>query len=172
MFVFSIHLWDFGKISIFLASSGSFNVKNDNIHSFFFSLFWLQILNFRLRFKTKIHRLDRFHGNGPYCKILTEKEPIRAQGSAEDWVCHIIMKNIRASMASKGLHPVEALIFFKLLPSNCLNWKIYCDSSLSSTTTVQCEFHIYFTMYTSVLQMVGPFTSVSNFHTLIRKGCC
>ena len=28
---------------------------------------------------------------------------------------------------------VEALIFFRLLPSNCLNWKIYCDdhSSLS-----------------------------------------
>ena len=25
----------FGKISIFLASSGSFNVKNDNIHTFF-----------------------------------------------------------------------------------------------------------------------------------------
>ena len=34
-----------------------------------------------------------------------------------------------------------------LLPSNCLNWKIYCDcdnqSSLSSTTAVQYEFHIY-----------------------------
>ena len=38
-----------------------------------------------------------------------------------------------------GLNPVEALIFFRLLPSNCLNWKIYCDdhSSLSSTTAVQ-----------------------------------
>ena len=32
---------------------------------------------------SKIHFwLDRFHGNGPYCKILTEKEPIRAQGFA------------------------------------------------------------------------------------------
>ena len=33
-----------------------------------------------------------------------------------------------------GLNPVEALIFFRLLPSNCWNWKIYCDdhSSLSS----------------------------------------
>ena len=32
-----------------------------------------------------------------------------------------------------GSNPVEALIFFRLLPSNCLNWKIYCDdlSSLS-----------------------------------------
>ena len=38
-----------------------------------------------------------------------------------------------------GSNPVEALIFFRLLLSNCLNWKIYCDdhSSHSSTTAVQ-----------------------------------
>ena len=38
-----------------------------------------------------------------------------------------------------GSNHVEALIFFRLLLSNCLNWKIYCDdhSSLSSTTAVQ-----------------------------------
>ena len=32
-----------------------------------------------------------------------------------------------------GSNPIEALIFFRLLLSNCLNWKIYCDdhSSLS-----------------------------------------
>ena len=48
-----------------------------------------------------------------------------------------------------GSNPVEALIFFRLLLSNCLNWKIYCDdhSSLSSTTAVQIwiisyKFHI------------------------------
>ena len=38
-------------------------------------------------------------------------------------------------------NPVEALIFFffRLLLSNCSNWRIYCDdhSSLSSTTAVQ-----------------------------------
>ena len=46
-------------------------------------------------------------------------------------------------------NPVEALIFFGFLPSSCLNWKIYCDdhSSLSSTTAVQYEFHIYFTSF-------------------------
>ena len=38
MFVFFIHLWNLGKISIFQGSSGSFTVKNDNIHSFFFAL--------------------------------------------------------------------------------------------------------------------------------------
>ena len=38
-----------------------------------------------------------------------------------------------------GSNPVEALIFFRLLLSNCLNWKIYCDdhTSLSSHTAVQ-----------------------------------
>ena len=32
------------------------------------------------------------------------------------------------------MNPVEALTFFRLLPSNCSNWEIYCDdhSSLSS----------------------------------------
>ena len=29
-----------------------------------------------------------------------------------------------------GSNPVEALIFFRLLPSNCLNWKIYGDITL------------------------------------------
>ena len=38
-----------------------------------------------------------------------------------------------------GSNPVEALIFFRLLLSSCLNWKIHCDDhcSLSSTDTVQ-----------------------------------
>ena len=38
-----------------------------------------------------------------------------------------------------GSNPVEALIFFRLLLSNCFNWKIYCydHSSLSYTTAVQ-----------------------------------
>ena len=48
-----------------------------------------------------------------------------------------------------GSNPVEALIFFRLLLSNCLNWKIYCDdhSSLSPTTAVQSELFHYFTSY-------------------------
>ena len=38
-----------------------------------------------------------------------------------------------------GSNPVEALNFFRLLLSNCLKWKIYCDdhSSISPTTAVQ-----------------------------------
>ena len=46
-----------------------------------------------------------------------------------------------------GSNPVEALIFFRLLLSSCLNWKIHCEdhSSLSSITAVQIYelFHIY-----------------------------
>ena len=47
-----------------------------------------------------------------------------------------------------GSNPLEALRFFMLLPSNCLDWKIHCDehSLLSSTTAVQYEFHLYFTV--------------------------
>ena len=30
-----------------------------------------------------------------------------------------------------GSNPVEALIFFRLLLSNCLNWKINCDDHSS-----------------------------------------
>ena len=48
-----------------------------------------------------------------------------------------------------GSNPVEALRFFRLLPSNGLNWKIYCDDhfSLPYITAVQYEFHIYFTLF-------------------------
>ena len=37
-----------------------------------------------------------------------------------------------------GSNPVEALIFFSILLSNCLNWKIHCDdhSSLSGLNII------------------------------------
>ena len=52
------------------------------------------------------------------------------------------------SSLPEGSNPVEALFFFfRLLLSNCLNWKIHCDdhSSLSSITAVQ----IWIISYTS-----------------------
>ena len=38
-----------------------------------------------------------------------------------------------------GSNPVEALIVFRLLLSNCLNWKIYCDDhpSLSQNEVIK-----------------------------------
>ena len=42
-------------------------------------------------------------------------------------------------------NPVKDLLFFSLLPSNCLNWTIYCDDhfSFSSSTVVQNMTFIY-----------------------------
>ena len=54
-------------------------MKNDNFHTFF-SLSWLQMFNLPALLQTKIHRLDRFHANGPCCKILTEKKTNQSTG--------------------------------------------------------------------------------------------
>ena len=50
-----------------------------------------------------------------------------------------------------GSNPAEALIFFRLLLSNCLNWKIYCDhhSSLASITAVHIRIISYKTSQNS-----------------------
>ena len=49
-----------------------------------------------------------------------------------------------------GSNPVEALIFFRLLLSNCLNWKITAMIILHFHLISQYKyelFHIYFTQY-------------------------
>ena len=49
-----------------------------------------------------------------------------------------------------GSNSVEALIFFRLLPSNFLNWKIYCDDNSSVHLQPQYRyelFQIYFTSF-------------------------
>ena len=63
--------------------------------------------------------------------------------------------------------------FFRLLLSNCLNWKIYCDdhSSLSSTTAVQNElFHILY-----IIKQYWGYGSIKELHNvqrvLERKNC-
>ena len=78
MFVFFIHLWNLGKISIFQGSSGSFTVKNDNIHSFFFSLFWLQILNLPASLQNENTRVGPF----PWKRsVLQNPDPERTNQS-------------------------------------------------------------------------------------------
>ena len=42
-----------------------------------------------------------------------------------------------------GSNPVEALIFFRLLLSNCLNWKIYCDDHPSLSCSVFVLHHTF-----------------------------
>ena len=61
----------------------------------------------------------------------------------------------RTSVAEvTGSNPVEVLIFFSLLPSNCLKWKIYCDDycSLSSRAAVQIWIsHIFHNIFHHML---------------------
>ena len=40
---------------------------------------------------------DHFHGNGPYGKIPTKKEPIRTPGFTPRLPCHIIIHNINSN---------------------------------------------------------------------------
>ena len=63
----------------------------------------------------------------------------------------------------RGSNPVEALIFFWLLLSNCLNWKIYCDdhSSLSLTEISvrillkQIEYPLLISMRRQLMRPLG-----------------
>ena len=41
--------------------------------------------------KQKYAAYDRFHGNGPYGKIPTKKEPTRTRGYTSRLPCHIII---------------------------------------------------------------------------------
>ena len=42
-------------------------------------------------------------------------------------MCAQLVEQRTGNAEVTGSNPVEALIFFRLLLSNCLNWKIYCD---------------------------------------------
>ena len=74
--------------------------------------------------------------------FITEVNELQALldacSSTRDWEIEYLALKL-GYMNKTYTYPVEALIFFRLLLSNCLNWKIYCDdhSSLSSTTAVQ-----------------------------------
>ena len=80
-----------------------------------------------------------------------------------------------------GSNPVEALIFCRILLSNCLNWKIYCDdhSSLSSTTAVQIwiisyKLHISQHCWPSIWKPRLNDRNISTQHTatLLGATCC
>ena len=40
-----------------------------------------------------------------------------------------------------GSNPVQVLIFFRLLLSSCLNWKIYCDDHSSLSFFLKKEYN-------------------------------
>ena len=112
-------------------------MKNDNIHPFFavLLLFFRQILNLPALLQNKNTRIG-FHENGPYCKILTEKEPIRAQGFAEDWLCHIINTLIfivKTTFGSEKLH-------FLALITKTLGFTVICVPSALKFKLNVCSF--------------------------------
>ena len=48
-----------------------------------------------------------------------------------------VQSSVRLNIFDKTIYnPVEALIFFRLLLSSCLNWKIYCDDHTSLSLTI------------------------------------
>ena len=55
-----------------------------------------------------------------------------------------------------GSNPVEALIFFRLLTSNCLNWKIYCDGHSSLHIQPQYKYEL-FHIYSTSLHCTGKY---------------
>ena len=83
------------------------------------------------------------------------------------FIAQLVVVEHRTSIAEvTGSNPIEAQIFFRLLLSNCLNWKIYCNdhSSLSSITAVKYElFHIYFTSSFVDKMMKGISSSFISF---------
>ena len=65
-----------------------------------------------------------------------------------------------------GSNPVEALIFFRLLPSNCLNWKINCDDHSSLSNLI--KYNIDRTSETSLCRLCGDATGTVRH---IVNGC-
>ena len=75
-----------------------------------------------------VHHCASFHCTGRY--ELNKLTSLPMCGFIAQLVEH------RTGIAEvTGSNPVEALIFFRLLLSNCLNLKIYCDDHISLSNT-------------------------------------
>ena len=57
-----------------------------------------------------------------------------------------------------GSNPVEALIFFRLFPSNCLNWKINCDGHSPLSNLI--KYSIDKTSETPLCRLCGDATGI------------
>ena len=123
---------------------------------FFFRLLFSSCLNWKiycdnnssLSCTTTVHIIMNYFVYTSHHFILTGRYELNKLTSLP--MCGLIAQLVehRTGIAEvTGSNPVEALIiFFRLLLSNCLNWKIYCDdhSSLSCTIAV----HIWIILYT------------------------
>ena len=73
-------------------------------------------------------------------------------------------------------NPVEALIFFRPHPSNCLNWKIYCDDQ--SSLLLQESYSLWYASLFCRFKLqqshepghhCGPIASLSLLQQLLRQ---
>ena len=84
----------------------------------------------------RTHRMWSFYEIIHICTAVVDK--------SEEWSPQLERRSLKKSQGFNGIavvtgsNPVEALIFFRVFLSNCLNWKIYCDdhSALSNPTNV------------------------------------
>ena len=94
------------------------------------------ILHFNLQL---LYKYELFHINSAsfHCTGRYELSKLTSLPTC-GFIAHLVEDRTGIAEVT-GSNPVEALIFFRLLLSNCLNWKIYCDdhSSRSSKTAVQ-----------------------------------
>ena len=68
-----------------------------------------------------------------------------------------------------GSNPVEALIFFfRLLLSNCLNWKIYCDDH-TSLTVQEADMCLFLKCNLFILFIIEKFEIGGKSGTQIRR---
>ena len=64
-------------------------------------------------------------------------------------------------------NPVEVLIFLRLLPSNCLNWKIYCDDH--SYIQLQPQYNMNFIYISQIISTLVIFTVMLFFLSSGKK---
>ena len=84
IFVFLVLILSFVKVNLL----GSFFAKMRALTRFLFVVLVAKFAGFREQKKYRAY--DRFHGNGPYGKIPTKKEPIRTHGFTSRLSCHVI----------------------------------------------------------------------------------
>ena len=68
-----------------------------------------------------------------------------------------------------GSNSVEALLFFRLLPSNCFNWKIYCDDTLHFHLQPQYNMNfIYISQIYFRCRFIYVFASLNTYSVCLK----
>ena len=90
------------------------NLLSESIHTFSFRWLSRKFWIYRFLKTNKYTAYDRFHGNRPYGKIPTKKEPIRTLGITSRPSCHIILWDTTYIVIT-GLYVFPISLFFDQL---------------------------------------------------------